>query len=353
MEFGRMQSGSLSQVVDLVKDKIQTYDIEVNPVALTFFYLKSDNPTMDQKFDELRKELVPMGFIPFLREDVENVLIVTVARKRHYLENKVNVILFAMTLVATVYWGSIYASNFSTSETQSILYGFLFFAGPLLLILGLHELGHFIVAKRLSVEASFPFFIPFPLYLGTFGAFISLRDPIPNRRAMVEIGAAGPIVGFLSCIPFLFLANYLQQFFPATGNNSMFTVNFPYLYDLLGLHSGSAPVFPMVLAVWVGFLATAMNLLPLSQLDGGHIARGILGGNSNILGYGIVGFLVFIGLAYNYPGWIFLAMFGMVMGLSHPPPLDDYSKINFRDAIIAAVTVAMFLLSFTAKPIIP
>jgi membrane-associated protease RseP (regulator of RpoE activity) len=271
----------------------------------------------------------------------------------NHLGNKVNLVLFVLTLASTIYWGSIYAENYTNGELASIFYGLLFFAGPLMLILGLHELGHFFTARRLKVKASFPFFIPFPLFLGTFGAFISLRDPIPNRKAMIEIGAAGPIVGFIACIPLLFLSGYLQTvFLPIHNYSSSFQVNFPYLYNLLGMVQNPAQIFPMQLAVWVGFLATAMNLLPISQLDGGHIARGVLGRRSNLLGYFMVAVLFYIGLEY-YSGWLILSIFGVMMGLSHPPPLDDYSRINLRHVLIAAAALAIFLLSFNVAPLVP
>ncbi|MHB8395591.1 MAG: site-2 protease family protein [Thermoplasmataceae archaeon] len=351
ISFGKMQNENFQKVVDIVKDKITAYEIEVNPVTLVFHYFRSDNPLMDEKFDELRKELVPMGFIPFLRENGENVLVVAMSQKTNFMGNKVNIVLFVLTLASTIYWGSIYAANFTNSETTSLIFGFLFFSAPLMLILGLHELGHYFVAKKLKVKASFPFFIPFPLYLGTFGAFISLRDPIPNRKAMIEIGAAGPIVGFLACIPLLFAANYLQYLFPVVNNNVILRINFPLIYNLFGIGPATSPVFPMILAVWVGFLATAMNLLPLSQLDGGHIARGLLGRRSNLLGYAVTAVLFFIGLKY-YAGWMFLGIFGIFMGLSHPPPLDDYAKISTRHILIAVAVLVMFLVSFTIKPII-
>ena len=106
------------------------------------------------------------------------------------------------------------------AEEYKLLYGFVFFSLPLMFILGIHETAHYIVARRYKVNASLPFFIPFPYLIGTFGAFVSLRDPVPTRKAMAEIGAAGPIAGFLAAVPLLFLAQYLEGIFKPIGKHA-------------------------------------------------------------------------------------------------------------------------------------
>lgn len=348
----RMQNEDLQYVVNLVKSNVITYDIQVNPVSLTFFFLMSDNPNFTESFDTIRKELVPRGFIPFVRENGESTITVTRNPYKKFTANKVNLILFALTLASTIYVGSLYSKAFVAGELSQILYGFAFFSAPLMLILGLHELGHYFTARKYHVRASFPFFIPFPVEIGTFGAFISLRDPIPNKKAMTEIGAAGPIVGFLTSLPLLFVADYLNSVIKPIANIKAIPITFPLIYQLLGIHiNTSQPLFPMVFAVWVGIFATAMNLLPVSQLDGGHIARGLLGNKSSYIGYAMVAFLLIAGFEV-YSGWIFLAFFVMFMGLHHPPALDDYSKISMFDILIGVFALLMFILSFTLVPIV-
>ncbi|MCL4330566.1 MAG: site-2 protease family protein [Candidatus Thermoplasmatota archaeon] len=346
----RSQNENLEYVVNLVKSRIIVYDVQVNPVSLVFFYLDSENPNFEEEFDEIRKELVPKGYVPFVRRNGETTIVVTKLPSQKYATSRVNIILFFLTLASTVYVGSLYSRAFTASVPMSVVYGFIFFSAPLMLILGLHELGHYFTAKKYHVKASFPFFIPFPLTIGTFGAFISLRDPIPSRKAMTEIGAAGPIVGFLTSLPLLFVADYLNSIFHPISTVTSFQLNFPAIYSLLGIHINvSKPVFPMVFAVWVGIFATAMNLLPISQLDGGHVARGILGRRSQVLGYIVVGFLLIAGL--YYPGWFFLAFFAFFMGLSHPPALNDYSKLKPVDMVIGVAALLMFALCFTFIPI--
>ncbi len=354
----KVENQKLGYIVDTVKSKINYYEANVNPTSVKFTFFESDNPDIDEKFDELRKILVPEGYIPFLVRDVENYIEVTIRPEQNYRANSVNLIMLILTLASTIYVGSIYAKSFVSpgkfSELYSLLYGFIFFSLPLMLILGVHETAHYIVAKRYNVNASLPFFIPFPYLIGTFGAFVSLRDPIPNRKAMAEIGAAGPIAGFLVALPLLFLAQYFEGIFKPIGNYIPFELNYPVIYNLFGIFEPTkVPIFPMVFAVWVGMFATAMNLIPAGQLDGGHIARGIMGSKSYILSYIFIGFLFFLTIAYDYLGWLFLALFVIFMGLVHPPALNDYQKISKFDIGIGVFSIIMFILTFTPLPIKP
>ncbi len=354
-EQTRVQSDDLQYVVGVVKDRLTTYDIQVNPLSVRFYYFNSDNPALTEAFDHIRLELVPKGFIPFLSQNGEHYLEVSRRPPVNYYGNYVNIAMLVLTLASTIYVGSSYASSFTVtgaSVWSSIFYGFLFFSAPLMLILGIHETGHYIVARRHKVKASLPFFIPFPIFIGTFGAFISLRDPVPNRKAMVEIGIAGPLFGFLTALPLLFLASYLSHFYaPIPNASSSLLINYPIIYNLLhiSIPSSSQPVFPMVLAVWVGMFATAMNLIPVGQLDGGHVVRGLLGKRASIIDYIFVAFLFVVGYYYN--GWWLLAIFVVFMGLNHPPALDDYSPIRKRQVAFGLIGLLMFVLTFTVVPI--
>ena len=354
----RVENENMDKVIDIVKSKINTYEVLANPASMKFLFFDSDNPDINTQFDELRKILVPMGYIPFLVLDIEHYVEVGIRPKASYRSNKVNLIMLILTLASTIYVGSIYASSFvhpgTFAEEYKLLYGFVFFSLPLMFILGIHETAHYIVARRYKVNASLPFFIPFPYLIGTFGAFVSLRDPVPTRKAMAEIGAAGPIAGFLAAVPLLFLAQYLEGIFKPIGNYIPFILNYPEIYHIFGIvEPSNVPIFPMVFAVWVGMFATAMNLIPAGQLDGGHIARGILGPRSYILGYIFIGFLFYLTITYHYIGWLFLALFVIFMGMAHPPALNDYEKISRVDIGIAVFCVVMFALTFTALPIKP
>ncbi|KJE49631.1 peptidase [Acidiplasma sp. MBA-1] len=354
----KVQNERLQGVVATVKEHINYYEAVVNPVSIKFYFFDSDNPDFDRQFDELRKKIVPEGFIPFVVKDAEHYVEVSIRPDEKYKSNNVNVILLILTLASTIYVGSIYARSFvrpgTYAELYSLWYGFIFFSLPLMLILGIHETAHYVVARRYKVNASLPFFIPFPYEIGTFGAFVSLRDPMPNRKAMAEIGAAGPIAGFLVALPLLFLAQYLEKIYRPVGHYIPFILNYPLIYRLFGIVEPiNKPLFPMVFAVWVGMFATALNLIPTGQLDGGHIARGILGKKAYIVSYLFLGFLFYLTIAYDYLGWLFLALFVIFMGLVHPPALNDYEKIRPLDIAIGIFSLVMFILTFTALPIKP
>ncbi|MEM0139936.1 MAG: site-2 protease family protein [Ferroplasma sp.] len=354
----RIENEKMQEVVDIVNSKFNIYETVVNPTGIKFIFFDSDNPDINRSFDELRKELIPKGYIPILVMDIEHYIEVGIRPKESYRSSRVNLIMLILTLASTIYVGSIYASSFvhpgAYAELYKLIYGFIFFSLPLMFILGIHETAHYIVARKYKVNASLPFFIPFPYMIGTFGAFVSLRDPVPTKKAMAEIGAAGPIAGFLAAIPLLFLAQYLEGIYRPIGNYIPFELNYPMIYSLFGIIEPiNVPIFPMVFAVWVGMFATAMNLIPAGQLDGGHIARGLLGSKSYLIGYIFIAFLFYLTVAYNYIGWLFLALFVIFMGMVHPPPLNDYEKISKFDIAIGVFSLVMFILTFTPLPIKP
>ena len=352
----------IRHVLDEVKSRFNIYETLVEPNLLRFYFLDSENPEFGKAFDSLRLVLIPEGYIPFIEKGQENFIGVTFTEKRKYAPVYINIIMLILTIISTVYAGYLYSQNFVTRGPdffgRTILFSLIFFSLPLLTILGVHELGHFIVAKKLKVKASLPFFIPFvPIgaSIGTFGAFISLRDPIPNKRAMTEIGAAGPIAGFLTALPLLFLANYFQVTYIPVSHIIPFYLNFPFIYNIfsLSISPSSHPVlFPMVISVWVGIFATAINLMPVGQLDGGHVIRGLLGNKAKYASYFFFMVMIFLGLYYNYVGWLLLAMLIIFLGITHPPALDDYSKLSKKDIVIGVAAIAMFILCFTANPFV-
>ncbi len=350
-----LENPSVKEVVSLVKEYVDTYEIEVSPFSIKFKFLDNDNPDLSRKFGELSRGLSERGYVPQLVKDYEHYIMVSKVPKRKFASIKVNIILLILTILSTLYAGYLFSEDFVAPGPdvflRTLLYSALFFSAPLLTILGVHELGHYFVARHYGVRASLPFFIPFiPLAysIGTFGAFISLRDPFPNRKVMTNIGAAGPIAGFLTALPLLFVADYLQKTMVHVSTFSPYFLNYPFIYDLLHLLPVEPPVFPMVLSVWVGIFATAMNLIPVGQLDGGHVLRGILGRKSIIISYVFLLILFYLGL--NYFGWILIAILVMFLGLEHPPALDDSTPVGAKEIVIGLIVLAMFILSFTPVP---
>jgi Zn-dependent protease len=225
-----------------------------------------------------------------------------------------------------------------------------------MLILGTHELSHYYMSKRHGVAASLPFFIPSFPPIGTFGAFISMRDPIPNRKALIDIGLAGPIGGILIAIPVTLIGLYLTALDPHTiaviPDGGMIRINTSILFDLLQRMvpiPGDSQIHPMAFAGWVGILVTAINLLPAGQLDGGHVARGLLGNNAKYLSYGVIAALLVMGMFYT--GWLIFGFLILLLGLRHPAPLNDLSPIGGHRKIIGVFAIVLLLITFTPTPL--
>ncbi len=350
-----LENPAVRDIISTVKEYIETYEIEVSPFTIKFKFLDTENPDISKKFGELSRVLVPMGYIPQMVMDYEHYIVVSRMPQRKFTSNRVNIVLLILTILSTLYAGYLFSEDFVKPGPdlvgRTLVYSALFFSAPLMTILGVHELGHYFVAKHYGVRASLPFFIPFiPLgySIGTFGAFISLRDPFPNRKVMANIGAAGPIAGFLTAFPLLFVANYFQKTMIHVRTFSPFFLNYPLIYHLLDFLPIKPPVFPMVLSVWVGIFATAMNLIPVGQLDGGHVLRGILGRKAIYISYAFLMLLFYLSLEYF--GWILIALLVMFIGLEHPPALDDSSPVGSKEILIGVTVLVLFILSFTPVP---
>jgi membrane-associated protease RseP (regulator of RpoE activity) len=235
-----------------------------------------------------------------------------------------------------------------------------------MLILTVHEFGHYLMARRHGMEASLPYFIPVPPFLGlnigTFGAFISMREPMPNRKALFDVGAAGPIAGFLVAVPVILVGFFLMAASPVhapADDPGMLSIGTPLLYDALAWPFGlgdDVVVHPTTFAGWVGLFVTAINLLPAGQLDGGHIASAMFGDNARWASYGAVAALLALGILPQfglpgYDGWLFFALLIGFLGVRHPPTLDSVSGIDRRRMLVGWATFVMGVLCFTLIPV--
>ncbi len=337
------------------------YDVKVSYDSLTFFitpYL----PDLEQKFDKLRQEFKARQLIPVLRYQGGEYTINVVKRPEMRTRGlRVNSILLIITLATTIFAGAMlwasYEGNNDLLRMDNYFWGGVFFALPLMTILGTHELSHYLAARRCKVAASLPFFIPSIPPLGTFGAFISMRDPIPDRRSLVEIGAAGPLGGLIVTIPVTLIGLWLTSLgVPSSGmvgEGGAVAIIIQPLYALFTLFiplPENVAMHPTAFAAWVGFLVTAINLLPAGQLDGGHIARGLLGDKSKYLSYATVFMLLVLGLFYS--GWLIFALLIVFLGLKHPAPLNDVTKLDNKRKALGALTLAILLVTFSPIPLV-
>src|SRR2546426_235650 len=256
------------------------YGVVVSPMALTF-QVGVPPGGIDAPFDALRIELVPKDYIPTITQEKGETLVHVQRRPRpRFARTQVNLILLLVTVLTTTFFGGAWNwADYSGQpflSVESIGFGGLFFTLPLLTILGSHEMGHYLVAKRYKVQASLPFF-PLP-------------DPL------------------------------LPQ---------------PH---------------PLAFAGWVGLFVTAINLLPAGQLDGGHVARALLGSRQLYLSWSAI--LILFGLSLFYPGWFLFGFLIFILGVRHPPPLNDLTRLDPRRKLIGIAAVVILIVTFVPQPFV-
>jgi membrane-associated protease RseP (regulator of RpoE activity) len=289
-------------------------------------------------------------------------------RFQHRLWKHVGLFLFTL-LTTTLAGGLHYAAfrlEFGTREYElgvGTLVGGLWYSIPLLLILGAHEMGHYLFCRRYQVDATLPYFIPAPLPLtGTLGAVIRIKEPFPTRTVLFDIGVAGPIAGFVVLLPLLFWGMAMSQVLPTPTSSSGYELGEPFLFRMAaslvfpGAPDGhSLNGHPMVFAAWFGMLATALNLLPFGQLDGGHITYAVLRRLSTPVS--LITVAGAIAMTFVSASWIFMAVMMVVMlailGPRHPRVIYEYEPLGRGRNLLALVALIMLIVCFTPTPIEP
>ena len=256
-----------------------------------------------------------------------------------------------------------FASNFGNNPGSSfVLWQGLWYSATILAILGSHELGHYYACRYYRVDASLPYFLPAPFLTGTLGAFIRIRQPIQTKRMLFDIGVAGPIAGFVIAVPALFLGISLSRLlpFPDELASSTLSLGEPLLFQFVAwLIWDTTPegytlnLHPMGFAAWFGLLATALNLFPIGQLDGGHISYATFGHHSTAVT--VISTIVVLALSIYSPSWIVWGILMLVMLLSfgprHPRTIDHHIPLDQTRTLIAIGALIMFVICFTPAPV--
>jgi membrane-associated protease RseP (regulator of RpoE activity) len=281
-----------------------------------------------------------------------------------------NVILFFATVLTTLAVGATlmasYQQELSTEsggvfqamwERPSLLLAGLPFSASLLSILMAHEMGHYLTCRYYGISATLPYFIPAPTLIGTFGAFIRIRSPIHNRRALLDVGIAGPIAGFVLALPILALALTQSRYMESGPDGSFITLGEPLIFRICAFLMGAEPppgmelyLHPIGVAAWVGLLVTQMNLIPVGQLDGGHIAYALFRGFHKRISQAFVFVLLPLGIFY-WPGWLVWVFLLAMLGTRHPPTLDDSAPLEPRHTTLGWIALLMFVLCFMPAPV--
>jgi len=281
-----------------------------------------------------------------------------------------NAALFLLTCCTTLLAGTLLMVNFRHTfgagpaaeldaiwRNPAIMLSGLPFCISIMTILFAHEMGHYLTCKHYGIAASLPYFIPMPIPpVGTMGAFIRIRSPIHHRPALLDVGIAGPIAGFVLAVPALVIGLMQSRFVAVNPTEGGFGIGEPLIFKLFAFLLGKTPpagmelyVHPIAFAAWFGFFATAMNLLPAGQLDGGHVAYALFGSFHRKISIGFVLTLVPLGVFF-WPGWLVWTTLLLFIGLRHPVTLDDSVPLERLHVWLGWIGLALFILCFTPIP---
>ena len=289
-------------------------------------------------------------------------------RQRYWL----HALMFALTLASTTIVGSRMQANFDRNlpffDLERDIAAFaLLWRNPVLLLPGLpfsltlltillaHEFGHYFACVYYRIDASLPYFLPAPTFTGTLGAFIRIRAPIYSKRVLFDVGVAGPIAGFVFLLPALAIGLAFSKIIPGINHRGAFAFGTPALLWLLeravfpGVPTADIYLHPVARAAWIGILATALNLLPIGQLDGGHILYSMVGDRHKLMSRVFAALLVPIGIFF-WSGWLVWAVLLLLFGMRHPA-IYDPSELGPGRRGLAWLSLVIFLVCFTLAPI--
>ena len=270
------------------------------------------------------------------------------------------------TLVGALHYASFdFGAGHQIDVTRGTFYlRGLWYSLAVLLILGAHEMGHYVMCRRYNTDASLPYFLPMllpiPFQIGTLGAVIRIREPFANRKVLFDIGIAGPIAGFAVLLPILFIGLAMSSVMPVPTEGLVVNIGEPLLFKAAArLVFGALPsnqtinVHPLVLAAWFGMLATALNLLPFGQLDGGHITYAAADRISTPISLATVTFAIV--MTFLSRSWILMTALMLVMlwllGPRHPRVLNEYEQLGSGRRALALFAFVMLVLCFTPVPL--
>ena len=309
-------------------------------------------------FDELRARFEVYGFTPMAEPQGERVALIGIPAVFRPTDSNhfINLALFIATIFSTLYVGASYAA---TEDSFSLLSGWPFCLS-IMVILGAHEMGHYFAARYHKVPVTLPYFIPLPIsILGTMGAVIRIKGPVINKRALLDVGASGPWAGLFFAVPILFfglatsaVSQLPAETYMAEGNSLLYALMKIIIFgrflpaDGLDLHLNQ-----VAWAGWAGLLVTSINLIPLGQLDGGHVAYVLFGDKARLLYWPVIIIMVALMLITRTPTWLLLVALLFFLGRNYAEPLDQVTELDTRRKIIAVLTLALFVLLFIPVPL--
>ena len=360
------------------------------------------NRPSEDVFGRWLREFNRRGYTPLLRRDEnaalrggtqQSVVLEVLAGAVQSTPSRawINLVLFLLTVISTLFVGALYGDldvdpTLPVNEllltiltTPSLLLSGWPFAATLLGILTAHEFGHYFAARYHKVAVTLPYFLPMPLTFGTLGAFIRLKEPVPDRRKLFDIGVAGPLAGLALAVPLLLVGlSTSEVIVPPPTPGAMLEGNSLLYYYAKVLVLGQPLPDPVTgldvmmnrvtFAAWIGLLVTALNLLPLGQLDGGHTVFALFGRRARIFNWATMSGMLLLGIAglgqvqaaypqlinVGWTGWFFwLILINLLGGPFHPPALDDVTELDAKRRWIGYLVIAIFVITFVPVPLRP
>lgn len=325
----------------------------------------------DAAYDALDSLLVATNQLALFREENGKHVIYVVSGRINPQPRSwiLNAVLFAATLISVLLLGTEMAISEIAADNMALgqqlinnlpfeLWRGLPYAISILLILGAHELGHYFAARYHKLAVTLPYFIPAPFIspIGTFGAFIQLREPMKNRKTLLDVGAAGPLAGLIFAVPILLIGLATSQVRVVTGggmvegNSLLYALSKIVVFGRF-LPSGGEDVFvnQLAWAGWTGLLVTGLNLIPLGQLDGGHILFSLIGDQARRLYYPLLAAMAFM-VIFISPAWLFWVVLLFLFGRVYAAPLDMITPMDARRKFIGWLSMVVFAVTFVPIP---
>ncbi len=267
----------------------------------------------------------------------------------------VHLLLFILTLLSTLFVGAMQTGVDLLKEPVKLYKG-VPFSLTLMTILLSHELSHYFTSKKHGIKATLPYFIPAPTIIGTFGAFIKMKSPIVTRKALIDIGASGPIAGFIISVLATIIGLQMSEVVPIAKTRGVLNLGDSILFSflaklVLGITPADSDILlnPVAFAGWIGLFVTSINLIPVGQLDGGHIAYALLGEKHIRLSFLLILVMVSLGLLL-WEGWFVWAVLLLILGLRHPPVIYWEIPLDYKRKFIGWLALVIFVLTFIPVP---
>ena len=327
------------------------------------FLKVSPFPNLGDWKEKVTNRLAPLGyraeFDPLDSSQPDGPNLLHIQKLGNGVEKQIpwlNIILFVLTVISTLSAGALMNQVNPLSNPLQIYKG-ASFAVPLLLILLFHEFGHYIESSRNGIKVSLPYFIPGPTLFGTFGAVIRSKSPFKNRRDLLDVGATGPIAGFMVAVIVVVVGLSHSRVVPVVPGEGL-TLGDSLIFKLLSwivlknIPDGQTVLLsPTAFAGWAGILVTMLNLLPIGQLDGGHIMYALLGKAQHRIALVATLALIPLGYFFQWYGWFVWVVLVILIKIGHPPTMNDDLPLDTRRKVIGWLAMLIFVLSFTPVPI--